>query len=153
MQVIKFLYMLPGTIMLWVIYMNPKGGFEGVAKSGRNYRSPVFTFLTATAFWVFAFMIVVDEGIDIDFPSSKSTSASARPFESQAKASRPTSSTVKSGGPSSSASTAQSSSASTAQSGSGSSDNSACERAKKEAAQAGSMDEFELAKAKVESLC
>lgn len=145
MQVIKFLYMLPGTIMLWVIYMNPKGGFEGVAKSGRNYRSPVFTFLTATAFWVFAFMVVVDEGIDIDYPSSKSSSASARPFESQAKASRPTSSTLKSGGRSSSASTAQSSS--------GSSDNSACERAKKEAAQAGSMDEFELAKAKVESLC
>ena len=145
MQVIKFLYMLPGTIMLWVIYMNPKGGFEGVAKSGRNYRSPVFTFFTATAFWAFAFMVVVDEGIDIDFPSSKSTSTSARPFESQSKASRPTSSTVKSGGSSTSASTVQSSS--------GSSDNAACERAKKEAAQAGSMDEFELAKAKVESLC
>jgi hypothetical protein len=52
------LYMLPGKIILWLEYMNPKGGFEGVAASRRKAQSPIFTFIAATIFWFFAIFFI-----------------------------------------------------------------------------------------------
>ena len=48
------LFVLPGRIILWLQYMNPKGGMAGVAKSKRQANSPVMTFIYALGFWVLA---------------------------------------------------------------------------------------------------
>lgn len=45
------IYTFPGKVFLWLEYMNPKGGFTGVAKSSRRAKSPIFTILISTAFW------------------------------------------------------------------------------------------------------
>jgi hypothetical protein len=47
-------YAFPGRVLLWLQYMNPKGGMAGVAKSKRRANSPIMTFLYATAFWALA---------------------------------------------------------------------------------------------------
>lgn len=45
------LFVLPGRIILWLQYMNPKGGMSGVAKSKRRANSPIMTFIYALGFW------------------------------------------------------------------------------------------------------
>lgn len=130
----KFLaafYMLPGQLILWWTYQNPSGGISGVAKSGRNYRSPTFTFLTATGFWATALVLAADSGIE--FGSSNASGPLVKPGTSSYSASAP----------SAQRSTTDQQSAT----------DSACEKAKKAAARAESVDELELARAKVEALC
>ena len=143
MRVLFALYMLPGRIMLWWAYQNPTGGFEGVAKTGRNFRSSLFTFLTSTGFWFTAVVLIADNAEDFDFGSSGSSGGLVKPgssYSAPASPARPsTASVTKAPAP-----------ASNAPSGSG---DSACEKAKKAAATANTLDELELAKAKVEALC
>ena len=137
-RVLAFLYMLPGRVMLWWTYMFPEGGIAGVAKSGRNFRSPLFTFLTATGFWFVCLLLVVDN-LDEFEPSHASSGPLVKPGSSQSSASISQQSAT--------APPASSSSANVA------SADSACEKAKKTAAQAQSVEELELAKAKVNALC
>lgn len=61
-SILFFVYMLPGMILLWLNYMNPKGGIAGVAKSSRHARSPVMTFITSTLVWtVVAYYFLPEE--------------------------------------------------------------------------------------------
>ena len=141
---LKQLYLLPGTIILWVIYQNPKGGITGVAKSGRNYRSPVYTFLTATAFWATGVALAVDElGSPSNYSSSGSYSSSSGGITSTL--------------PNKQASPAQSQNFQTTapapKSTASQPVDSACTKAKRAAATASSEAELELAKAKVDALC
>lgn len=48
------IFAFPGRVILWLQYMNPKGGMAGVAKSKRQANSPVMTFLYALGFWAIA---------------------------------------------------------------------------------------------------
>ena len=48
------LFVLPGRVILWLQYMNPKGGMSGVAKSKRRANSPIMTFIYALGFWALA---------------------------------------------------------------------------------------------------
>jgi hypothetical protein len=48
------IFAAPGRVLLWLQYMNPKGGMAGVAKSKRRANSPVMTFLYALGFWALA---------------------------------------------------------------------------------------------------
>ena len=137
-RVLAFLYMLPGRVMLWWTYMNPEGGITGVAKSGRNYRSPFFTFLTATGFWFVGGYLVAENFDDFEF-SNASSGPLVKPGSSQS----PTSVSQQSA----TARPASSSNANVAGA------DSACEKAKKTAAQAQSVEDLELAKAKVNALC
>lgn len=52
------LYLFPGKMILWLKYMSPEKGKAIV--SGRRARSPIFTFITATAFWGVVIFLVVD---------------------------------------------------------------------------------------------
>ena len=45
------LFVLPGRVLLWLQYMNPKGGMAGVAASKRRANSPIMTFIYALGFW------------------------------------------------------------------------------------------------------
>ena len=145
MRIFFALYMLPGRVMLWWAFQNPTGGFEGVAKTGRNYRSPLFTFLTSTAFWFIGAVLISEQSDGFDFGSSGSSGGLVKPGSSYsapapASPARPSTATVtKAPAPTSSAPR--------------SSADSACEKAKKAAATANTLDELELAKAKVEALC
>lgn len=137
--------MLPGRIMLWWTYQNPSGGIAGVAKTGRNYRSPLFTFLTSTVFWAAGAVFLADGSGGFDFGSSGSSNGLVKPgssYSAPATPSRPSSSVAtKTLSPTSSRGSA------------GPSGDTACEKAKKAAAAASSLDELELAKAKVNALC
>ena len=143
MRIFFALYMLPGRVMLWWAFQNPTGGFEGVAKTGRNYRSPLFTFLTSTAFWFIGAVLISEQSDGFDFGSSGSSGGLVKPgssYSAPAPPARPSTATVtKVPAPTSSAPS--------------SSGDSACEKAKKAAATANTLDELELAKAKVEALC
>jgi hypothetical protein len=129
--------------MLWWAFQNPTGGFEGVAKTGRNYRSPLFTFLTSTAFWFTAAYLIADGADGLDFGSSSSSGGLVKPGSSYSAPASPAR-------PSTATTTKASATASNAPNSSG---DSACEKAKKAAATANTIDELELAKAKVEALC
>lgn len=134
--------MLPGRIILWVAFQNPTGGFEGVAKTGRNYRSPLFTFFTATAFWITAAVVIADESGGFDLGSSNSSGGLVKPgaiSPAPAPSSRPSTPP-----PEEVPSTAGSA---------GTRGDSACEKAKKAATAAETLEELALAKAKVEALC
>ena len=143
MRIFFALYMLPGRVMLWWAFQNPTGGFEGVAKTGRNYRSPLFTFLTSTAFWFTGAVLISEQSDGFDFGSSGSSGGLVKPgssYSAPASPAHPSTATVtKAPVPTSSAPS--------------SSADSACEKAKKAAATANTLDELELAKAKVEALC
>ena len=45
------IFVFPGRVLLWIQYMNPKGGMAGVAKSKRQASSPIMTFIYALGFW------------------------------------------------------------------------------------------------------
>lgn len=45
------LFVFPGRVLLWLQYMNPKGGMAGVAASKRRANSPIMTFIYALGFW------------------------------------------------------------------------------------------------------
>lgn len=45
------LFAFPGRVLLWLQYMNPKGGMAGVAASKRRANSPIMTFIYALGFW------------------------------------------------------------------------------------------------------
>ena len=45
------LFVLPGRVLLWLQYMNPKGGMARVAASKRRANSPIMTFIYALGFW------------------------------------------------------------------------------------------------------
>ena len=60
MKALAFIYMLPGKAALWWTYQNPQGGIAGVAKSGRNYKSPLFTFLTSTGIWATGIYLLLE---------------------------------------------------------------------------------------------
>lgn len=47
-------YLLPGKVVQWFIYMNPSGSYAKVSKSTRAARSPVMTYVFASIFWLFA---------------------------------------------------------------------------------------------------
>ena len=143
MRIFFALYMLPGRVMLWWAFQNPTGGFEGVAKTGRNYRSPLFTFLTSTAFWFTAAYLIADGADGLDFGSSSSSGGLVKPGSSYSAPASPAR-------PSTATTTKAPATASNAPNSSG---DSACEKAKKAAATANTVDELELAKAKVEALC
>jgi len=51
------LFAFPGRALLWLQYMNPKGGMAGVASSKRRANSPIMTFIYALGFWVCAVFI------------------------------------------------------------------------------------------------
>jgi hypothetical protein len=48
------LFAFPGRALLWLQYMNPKGGMAGVAASKRRANSPIMTFIYALGFWAIA---------------------------------------------------------------------------------------------------
>jgi hypothetical protein len=45
------IFAFPGRVLLWLQYMNPKGGMAGVAASKRRANSPIMTFIYALGFW------------------------------------------------------------------------------------------------------
>jgi len=135
LNLLKFIYVLPGRIMLWWTYQNPTGGISGVAKSGRNYRSPTFTFLTATGFWFMCAFFVVES--DFEFVSAPSVASG--PLVKPGSAHSSGASSTRASTPNTSADSIGS--------------DTACEKAKKTAGKAKSLDELELARAKVEALC
>jgi hypothetical protein len=45
------IFAFPGRVVLWLQYMNPKGGMAGVAASKRRANSPIMTFIYALGFW------------------------------------------------------------------------------------------------------
>ena len=135
LNLLKFIYLLPGRLMLWWTYQNPTGGISGVAKGGRNYRSPTFTFLTATVFWFMCAFFVAESDFEFASPPSVASGPLVKPGSSH----------------SSGASSTRASTPNTSADSIGS--DTACEKAKKNAARAKSLDELELARAKVEALC
>ncbi len=50
-SVLYELFAFPGRALLWLQYMNPKGGMAGVAASKRRANSPIMTFIYALGFW------------------------------------------------------------------------------------------------------
>lgn len=48
------IFAFPGRVILWLQYINPKGGMAGVAKSKRQANSPIMTALYALCFWALA---------------------------------------------------------------------------------------------------
>jgi len=48
------IFAFPGRVLLWLQYMNPKGGMAGVAASKRRANSPIMTFIYALGFWALA---------------------------------------------------------------------------------------------------
>jgi hypothetical protein len=142
--VFKQLYLLPGIIILWIIYQNPKGGITGVAKSGRNYRSPVFTFLTATGFWAAGIALVAGE---------LGNSSPYSPSGSYSNQSGGITSTLPNKQTSTAPNTDVLTTAAAPEKTSNQPVDSACTKAKSAAAVASSEAELELAKAKVGALC
>lgn len=52
-------FLLPGVIYQWWIYMSPGKGFRGVAASTRAARSPFMTYIFAAAVWVGLFILLI----------------------------------------------------------------------------------------------
>lgn len=44
--------LVPGVVIQWFIYMNPRRGFQGVAKSSRRARSPIMTYCYSVTFYM-----------------------------------------------------------------------------------------------------
>lgn len=50
----RTIYLLPGKVIQWFIYMKPSGNYGRVRQSTRSARSPIMTYVFATLFWLFA---------------------------------------------------------------------------------------------------
>lgn len=61
MNFFKTLYLLPGKLILWWLYMNPEGGFADVVESSRRYRSGAYTMLVSTGFWALAGYLYIND--------------------------------------------------------------------------------------------
>lgn len=44
--------LIPGVVLQWWMYMNPRRGFHGLAVSARTARSPLMTYILSAAFWI-----------------------------------------------------------------------------------------------------
>ena len=45
--------LIPGVVVLWLRYMFPQGGWVGVARTGRQARSPIMVYLASAGFYFF----------------------------------------------------------------------------------------------------
>ncbi len=50
--------LVPGVVIQWFIYMNPRRGFQGIARSSRRARSPIMTYCYSVTFYVGAAWMV-----------------------------------------------------------------------------------------------
>ena len=46
--------LIPGVVIQWFMYMNPRRGYAGVARSSRRARSPIMTYCYSVGFYVAA---------------------------------------------------------------------------------------------------
>jgi hypothetical protein len=44
--------LIPGIVLQWWMYMNPRRGFHGLVISARTARSPLMTYILSAAFWI-----------------------------------------------------------------------------------------------------
>ncbi len=51
------IFLLPGLILQWFVYMNPGNGMRGVAASTRAARSTLMTWVYSAVFWAAALFI------------------------------------------------------------------------------------------------
>lgn len=51
-------FLIPGVVIQWFMYMNPRRGFQGVARSSRRARSPIMTYCYSTMFYAGALWVL-----------------------------------------------------------------------------------------------